>query len=389
MSKITVTGQLTLTGGQLTAKETPAAAPSAGKELWAWGLSAPLGYVGDNTIINRSSPVQIGALTDWGANTNADSGFNLTIKTDGTLWAFGRGNGGRIPDELNINKSSPVQVGALTDWAVANAGTYHANAIKTDGTLWAWGQQGGRGQLGDGTVIDRSSPVQIGSLTDWATVNCGQKHTLAIKTDGTLWAWGYNYQGQLGNGLTNPPGNQGTSSPIQIGNLTNWLKLGNGAFHSLAVKTDGTMWSWGQNISGRLGLGDTVSRSSPVQIGSLTDWAFPGAGDIRSHAIKTDGTLWAMGIQGDALGTSGVSPDSSVIQVGALSDWATVDSGGNDRAVALKTDGTIWTWGRADGGQGGHGNTTNYNSPVQVGSLTDWSSIETSSNTTFATKNAP
>ncbi len=385
MSKITVTGQLTLTGGQLTAKETAAAAPSAGKELWTWGFNSASGYLGDGTAINRSSPVQIGSLTDWsgvsGASANSDSGFSNAIKIDGTLWSWGRGTDGRLGDGTTVAKNSPVQIGALTDWSVVSAGTAHANAIKTDGTLWGWGDTTPHGRIGDGTNIDRSSPVQIGNLSTWSVIECGANHTHAIKTDGTLWTWGYSAQGQLGLGNTTT-----YSSPVQVGVLTDWASLGVGNFHTLAIKTNGTLWAWGNNNS-RLGDGTAIDRSSPVQIGSLTDWSIAAGAREHSHAIKTNGSLWSWGDAGSfgELGLGNTTDYSSPVQVGILTDWADVD-GASDHAMALKTDGTLWAWGGGESGKLGLGNTTNYNSPVQVGLLTTWTSIEASANHTVATK---
>ena len=157
-------------------------------------------------------------------------------------------------------------------------------SIKTDGTIWAWGLNN-RGQLGDDTVSYRSSPVQIGALTNWAQVSAGDLFTASVKTDGTLWAWGDNGRGQLGIGTA-----AGTyrSSPVQIGALTTWSQVSAGAEHTAAIKTDGTMWAWGGNISGEVGDGTTVSRSSPVQVGALTTWAQVAGGSVHTVAIKTD-----------------------------------------------------------------------------------------------------
>ena len=170
--------------------------------------------------------MQIGALTNW-AQVSAGYNTSLAVKTDGTLWAWGRNNSGQLGDNTLITKSSPVQIGALTNWAqVSGGGTPsvgYSLAVKTDGTLWAWGANNRFGQpygtLGDGTIIDKSSPVQIGALTNWAQVSAGSTNSLAVKTDGTLWAWGLSGFGELGDGTT-----IGKSSPVQIGALTGWNK---------------------------------------------------------------------------------------------------------------------------------------------------------------------
>ena len=136
-------------------------------------------------------------------------------------------------------------------------------------TLYAWGRNH-LGQLGDGTTVDKSSPVQVGALTTWLNAATGYAFTTATKTDGTLWAWGMNTQGQLGLGDATP-----RSSPVQVGALTTWDKPVGGAYNTLATKTDGTLWSWGHNVYGQLGHGNTTTLSSPVQVGALTTWITP------------------------------------------------------------------------------------------------------------------
>jgi alpha-tubulin suppressor-like RCC1 family protein len=158
------------------------------------------------------------------------------------------------------------------------------------GTLFTWGQNN-YGQLGNGNTTYYSSPIQIGSLTNWKQVSCSINSTLAIKTDGTLWAWGSNTYGSLGNGTITS-----YSSPIQIGALTDWKQVVCSIRYSGAIKTDGTLWSWGGNDYGQLGNGNTTHYSSPIQIGSLTNWKqVAPCESYTAFAIKTDGTLWGMG----------------------------------------------------------------------------------------------
>ena len=384
MSKITVTGQLTLTGGQLSAKETPIPPLPGGKELWAWGLNTS-GHLGDGTILNRSSPVQVGALTDW---TNLGVGFGGSnthvIKTDGSLW--GMGITIVVGDGAAISKSSPVQVGALTDWTTFDGGSVHVHAIKTDGSLWTWGSAGSKGRLGLGNATSYSSPVQVGALTDWASVSVATDVSSAVKTDGTLWTWGLAAAGFLGNGTASGD----KSSPIQVGSLTDWAGVSAGTNHALAVKTDGSLWSWGRGSTGRLGHGDTVYQSSPVQIGSLTDWSSVSVGNDHSMALKTDGTLWGWGSNTIAakapVGDDTVIDRSSPVQIGALTDWASISSGRRHN-VALKTDGTIWAWGEGSTGQLGDGPIFTYRkSPRQIGSETSWTNIKAGLNHSIALK---
>ena len=169
------------------------------------------------------------------------------------------------------------------------AGSYHTVTIKTDSTLWAWGLND-YGQLGDGTNENKNSPIQIGAETNWASVAAGEAHTVAVKTDGTLWAWGYNDYGQLGDGT-----NSSKNSPVQIGAETNWASVAAGEGHTVAVKTDGTLWAWGLNDYGQLGDQTNKNKNNPIQIGTDTNWASVAAGRYHSVAVKTDDTLWTWG----------------------------------------------------------------------------------------------
>lgn len=183
------------------------------------------------------------------------------------LWTCGYNSQGQLGNNTTVNYSSPVQVGSLTNWKQVSSNAYHATAIKTDGTLWAWGSDF-FGQLGNSiSGINYSSPVQVGLLTNWKQVSTGEQHTSAIKTDGTLWTWGWDAYGQLGNNTT-----VNYSSPVQVGLLNNWKQVSCGNFHIAAINTDGTLWTWGYNLNGGLGNNTTVSYSSPIQVGSLTTW---------------------------------------------------------------------------------------------------------------------
>ena len=247
--------------------------------------------------------------------------------------------------------------------------------------LFTWGYNA-YGQLGSGNTTTTYSPNQVGSLTDWSNViacgyydgdgygfNNGYGFTVGLKTDGTLWSWGLNTYGQLGiSNLTSK------SSPTQIGASTSWANIGAGARHVAAIKTNGTLWTWGRNTRGQLGDGTTVDKSSPIQIGTATDWATT-AGDYFTIATKTTGTLWTWGrnVYGQ-LGLGNTADISSPTQVGTSTNWSKVTAG-TGFAVAIKTTGTLWSWGLNSLGQLGQSSTTNKSSPVQVGSLTDWAEV--------------
>jgi alpha-tubulin suppressor-like RCC1 family protein len=286
------------------------------------------------------------------------------------LYAWGLNSEGQLGLGNITSYSSPKQVGSFY-WTNVSGGQNNSFAVKNDGTLWAWGANSS-GQLGLGNTTYYSSPKQVGSLTNWSYITGGAGPAcFAIKTDGTLWSWGSGNAGALGLGnITN------YSSPKQIGALTTWSKIAFGAAHCIAVNASGQLFAWGANSNGQLGLGTTVDRSSPVQVGALTNWQTVACGFVSSFAVKTDGTIWSWG--NNAVGQLGLgnrTTYSSPKQIGALTTWLRV-AGGPYYAVAVKTDGTLWAIGGNNAaGQMGLNNTTEYSSPKQVGSLTTWLNV--------------
>jgi len=353
--------------------------PSTTYYLYSWGDGGQ-GASGLGNTTNYSSPKQVGSSTNW-STVSAGWYRGFSIKTDGTLWGWGENATGALGLGNTTAYSSPKQVGALTNWLIVSSGYFHTVAIKTDGTMWSWGSNVTFGGLGLGNTTSYSSPKQIGALTTWATVSSGYQFSLAIKTDGTIWSWGYNANGGLGLGNTTS-----YSSPKQIGALTNWLKVNCLAAATIAIKTDGTIWSWGQNNNGQSGLGNSTVYSSPKQIGALTNWLkLSSGGYYQCAAIKTDGTLWSWGQNSfGQLGLGDTTNRSSPVQVGALTNWDSVTSGSANFTAAIKTDGTLWTWGRGLNGYLGLGNTTDYSSPKQVGSLTTWDQVAATVGNTIA-----
>jgi alpha-tubulin suppressor-like RCC1 family protein len=371
----------------LFAKGSAAAPVVASGQLWSWGSGSyyQLGQVTNTT--NYSSPKQVGSSTNW-KYIEAGLGNNIAVQGDGTLWSWGdnsqgaAGKGVYPPYAL----SAVAQIGALTNWAKPTADNGNGGALKQDGTIWTWGANSS-GQLGDSSTSAKSSPIQVGAGTSWADFRMGKYMSAAIKTDGSLWTWGNNDNGQLGLGNTT-----NYSSPKQVGALTNWKTVVPSSTESCAaVKTDGTLWTWGKGLLGQLGLGNTTSYSSPKQVGALTNWLTLSKGYKFRHAIKTDGTLWSWGTNSyGQLGTGNTINYSSPVQVGALTTWSSVGSiystsGTQGSCMATKTDGTLWTWGRNNVGQLGQGNTTNRSSPVQVGALTTWLRVASSNRSKFGT----
>jgi len=361
-----------------------AAAAGAGGEtayrLYSWGYRARR----PSPPTFGSGPLRLAAEPgNWTKVSSTETGgFAITDSGELFGWGYGAAGRGGWGNTTNYNGQTDTtykQIGALTTWADVGGAGYSSAAIKTDGTLWTWGE-GGLGELGTGSTTDVSSPVQVGSLTNWSKVSqCPARNEAlgAVKTDGTLWTWGSGGYGRLGHGNTT-----NISSPAQVGALTDWSQITGGENGWMtALKTDGTLWSWGNNRFGNLGHGTSSSSGrvcSPVQIGSLTTWAFVGGGGNMCGAVKTDGTLWTWGYNHvGQLGLGDTTNICSPVQVGSLTNWAEV-RGGYNWMMGLKTDNTLWGWGRSGynavngTGTGSGANLANLSSPVQIGSDTDW-----------------
>ena len=241
----------------------------------------------------------------------AGSWYSTAIKSDGTLWAWGDNEYGQLGNGTTTGSSIPIQESTTSsDWSSVGAGEYHIAAIKSDGTLWAWGFNLD-GELGNGTNTDSSVPVQEHTASsDWSSVSAGSGHTAAVKSDATLWAWGYNFFGQLGNGT-----NTDSNVPVQESTASSdWSSVSAGGYYSAAIKSDGTLWAWGLNDHGELGNGTNSISSVPVQESTASsDWSSVNAGDEFTTAIKSDGgTLWAWGANYYGQLGNGTNTDSSV-----------------------------------------------------------------------------
>jgi len=248
-------------------------------------------------------------------------------------------------------------------------GSFHSCAIKSDGTVWCWGYNG-EGELGDDTTTNRYTPVQVVNLTNVVSVAAGCSHTCALKSDGTVWCWGYNGEGELGDNTTTD-----RYTPVQVVNLTNVVSVAAGCSHTCALKSDGTVWCWGYNGYGQLGDNTTTDRYTPVQVVNLTNVVSVAAGDSHSCALKSDGTVWCWGFNSDGeLGDNTTTDRYTPVQVSRLTNVLSVAAGGR-HTCALKSDGTVWCWGYNGYGQLGDGTTTNRYTPVQVSGLTNVVSV--------------
>jgi alpha-tubulin suppressor-like RCC1 family protein len=355
-------------------------------QFWSFGKN-PDGQLGDNTVVNRSSPVAVcsSGITDW-CQISAGYRHSLALRPNGTLWAWGNGGYGRLGTGDTVNTSSPVSVvGGFTDWCQISAGTQasHSAGIRTDGSLWTWGLNS-VGQLGTNSTICRSSPVSVVGGFTWCRVSVGASHTVAIRNNGTAWAWGNNDFGQFGNGtyLTN------RSSPVSvIGGFTDWCQIGAGNSHTVGLRTNGTLWSWGYARYGRLGNNTTgfTRTTSPVSVvGGFTDWCKLSVGTEHTIAQRCNGTLWGWGRNCDGrIGMgSAIEVSSPVSVVGGFTDWCQI-SAGFFTTVAVRTNGTLWSWGRNTCGALGNNQAGWCCCPTLVaGGFTDWT--QASSGSEFA-----
>jgi len=362
--------------------------------LWSWGSNTN-GQLGDGATTNSVNPLNIGGNF---ATVSAGYGHSLALKTDGTLWAWGNNGFGQVGDGTTTAATVPVQIGSA-GYSAVSAGLNFSLAIKKDGTLWAWGDNSFE-QLGIGdntpagctastsgsiAIAYCSTPVQVGTDSHYSAVSAGTGHALALKDDGSLWAWGDDYYGELGDGCyydsTTSP-NQfvcatrntlNSNVPELIDSNSRYAAIAAGYFYSLAVKTDGTLWAWGNNEHADLGTGESkATYNVPKQIGdgfsldpralSASKFSVLGNTTVYYHslALKSNGSLWAWGDNTfGQLGDGGRTPVSAPEQILATSGdvFTTVSAGDGDHSLAIKSDGSLWAWGSNSCGQLGDGTT--------------------------------
>ncbi|MFC4817503.1 T9SS type A sorting domain-containing protein [Flavobacterium sp. GCM10023249] len=284
-----------------------------------------------------------------------DSGMyhTLALASNGTLWSWGYNNAGQLGDGTIINRTQPVQIGTATDWVSVHAGYYHSFAIKADGTLWGWGQ-GANNRLGYGGFAEVHQPMQIGTATNWAKVSGGETFSIGLKTDGTIWVWGIDTYGQMGNGLGG-----GYAIPTQLGVSTDNKDVEAGRFHVVLLKNNGNVYTWGNNDYSQIGNGNVINQDAPYLVPGTNNFIKIEAGTNSSVAIKDDGTLFLAGMIPNSAFTS-----VTFMQLYPSHVWANVKVT-DKNFVGVKPDGSIWTYGLNTYGQNGLGlNTTALTVPL-------------------------
>ena len=327
--------------------------------VWAWGIGGN-GELGNGTGTDSSYPVQV---LDGVAAVAAGISHTVALKSDGTVWTWGWNPWGAIGNGTTTNQLQPVQVTGLSGvFTSVAAGWQHTVALKSDGTVWTWGSNV-FGQLGNGTSTDSLLPVQVTGLSGvFVAVGAGYSHTIAIKSDGTLWVWGRDDY-LLGDGTIFDPYAPFTASPVQVTGLPGVVAAGGGYHHTVALKGDGTLWAWGWNEYGQVGVGPTKG-FTPLQV--LDGVVVGGAAYYHTVALKSDGTVWVWGWnEYGQVGTGNTTDQFQPVQMTTLSGVSAVTAGWYN-SFAFKSDGTVWGWGYNNNHELGDGTIIQRLNPVQV-----------------------
>lgn len=326
--------------------------------IYAAGQNS-MGQMGVTGPPQSSTPVIVGDGNNY-ISVSSKAYTAVALRADGSIWGWGYNNEGQAGIGTKVRQKTPARIGSDTDWVSVSAGEMHVMGVKRTGTLWAWGKNTAQ-QFGIGVRPEFSMvPLQVGPERNWRSVSVGFGYTLAIKKDGTLWSWGVNASGMLGTGSTDAE-----LTPVQVGKDQDWRRVEAGQLHTMAIKKDGTLWSWGANSNGQLGNGNSDSKEqrSPAKVGS-DKWKAVSCGAQHSLGIKEDGTLWTWGAITGGLGKDMVRKQIPT-QVGSANNWVAV-SAGHLHSLATQSDGSVWAWGNNTDGALGVGNNTYQFVPVKV-----------------------
>ncbi|MHB8337062.1 MAG: RCC1 domain-containing protein, partial [Ignavibacteriaceae bacterium] len=361
--------------------------------LYTWGDNT-YGQLGIGDTTQQNIPVKVilpSGVTSW-MTVAGGSNHSLAIGSDGNLYAWGYNAFGQLGIGNTTNQSTPVKVplpSGVTSWTKVAAGWYHSLAIGSDGNLYAWGYNA-YGQLGIGNTTQQNSPVKVplpSGVTSWTSVVSGWSHCLAIGNDGNLYAWGDNANGQLGIGNTTQQ-NTPVKVPLPSG-VTSWTAMAGGWFHSLAIGNDGNLYAWGDNAYGQLGIGNMTQQNTPVKVplpSGVTSWTAMAGGWFHSLAIGSDGNLYTWGYNAyGQLGIGNTTQQNTPVKVplpSGVTSWMKLTAG-SSHSLAISSDSSFYTWGDNTYGQLGIGNTTQQNTPVKVtfptiplpSGVTSWSAL--------------
>ena len=271
---------------------------------------------------------------------SAGSQHSIMLCANGSVKVWGDNSSYQLANNIINQSNVPIVVNGITGTITAvSAGAEHNLVLQSDGTVWSWGLNSD-GQLGDGTTNPSSVPTKIPGLSGVIAISAGAHHSLVLKNDGTVWGWGANYDGQLGNGTL-----ASSLVPVKTSKLSNVIAISAGSNHNMALKSDSTLWTWGYNYSGQLGLGSTTDSLSPCKIPGLSKIIGMDAGDDYSLAIKNNGTVLAWGDNNNGkLGDGTTTPSLVPVAVNVLTNVIAV-SAGYSHSMALKSDSTVWKWG--------------------------------------------
>lgn len=336
-------------------------AVKADGSVWAWG-SNEYGQLGTDSTTENTLPIQVMGLPNTIA-VAAGNQHSMALASDGSVWAWGRNNMGQLGIGTTDDSSTPVKITGLSDVISVAAGWAHSFALLSNGALLAWGNNSW-GQLGTVDTSDNTVPNQTQGIP-WVTeIAPGNDHNIALSSDGIAWLWGRNTQGQLGDGTSDIDVH---SIPMQLAGFTGVKGVAAGWGHSALLAADGSIWAWGDNDEGQIGDGTTTNSFVPVQTSGLTSMVAIESGYFTMIATTPQNTLksWGRNTEGE-LGASSPATFSDVpLDVTFLDEIIDV-SCSLRHCLALRTDETIWAWGSNADGQLGDGTNTSYNAPGPV-----------------------